>query len=46
MQGPWGEIDLLAPVIQYSETKAYWALPPAPFGSHKAEWAPAPAGNR
>jgi crotonobetainyl-CoA:carnitine CoA-transferase CaiB-like acyl-CoA transferase len=46
MQGPWGEIDLLAPVIQYSETKAYWALPPAPFGSHKAEWAPAPAGNK
>lgn len=39
MQSPWGELELVAPVVQYSETKAYWELPPAPFGSHKPEWA-------
>jgi hypothetical protein len=39
MQSPWGELELVAPVVQYSETEAYWELPPAPFGSHKPEWA-------
>ena len=39
MQSPWGEVVMVAPVVQYSETKAYWELPPAPFGAHKPEWA-------
>jgi len=39
MQSPWGELRMVAPVVQYSQTKAYWELPPAPFGSHKPEWA-------
>jgi hypothetical protein len=38
MQSPWGELEMVGPVAQLSETKAYWELPPAPFGSHKPEW--------
>jgi crotonobetainyl-CoA:carnitine CoA-transferase CaiB-like acyl-CoA transferase len=36
--GPYGIIRHLRPMLQLSETPAYWELPPAPFGSHKAEW--------
>jgi hypothetical protein len=39
MQSPWGELEVVAPVVQFSETNAYWELPPAPFGSHRPEWA-------
>jgi len=45
MQTPWGETQMVAPVVQYSETKAHWELPPAPFGSHKPEWAASAASQ-
>lgn len=41
-QGPYGTIRHLRPMLQLSETPAYWELPPAPFGSYRAEWLPRP----
>ena len=36
----FGTLQHAAPIARYSETKAFWALPPAPAGSSRAEWLP------
>jgi crotonobetainyl-CoA:carnitine CoA-transferase CaiB-like acyl-CoA transferase len=36
---PYGVLTHLAPVVQLAATPARWALPTAPIGSHKPEWA-------
>jgi crotonobetainyl-CoA:carnitine CoA-transferase CaiB-like acyl-CoA transferase len=36
---PVGRLRHLAPVAQMSETKAYWARPPVPLGTHPPRWA-------
>lgn len=38
MDSPFGELQYLAPVAQYSETPAYWDKPPVPLGASRAEW--------
>lgn len=38
MNSPFGELEYLAPVTQYSRTPAYWGSPPVPLGAHRAEW--------
>ena len=38
MDSPFGELQYLAPVAQYSETPAYWDKPPLPLGASRAEW--------
>lgn len=38
-RSPAGVITHLGPVVQMSETPAYWARPPVPLGYHRAEWA-------
>jgi crotonobetainyl-CoA:carnitine CoA-transferase CaiB-like acyl-CoA transferase len=35
---PIGTLHHLAPIVQMSETKAYWARPPVPLGTHPAQW--------
>ena len=40
MDSPFGELEYLAPVAQYSDTKAYWDKPPQPLGASRAEWLP------
>ena len=40
MDSPFGELQYLAPVAQFSETPAYWATPPVPLGASRAEWHP------
>jgi hypothetical protein len=37
-ESPLGIMTHMAPVIQYSKTKAYWERPLAYLGSSKAEW--------
>ncbi|MCG9627424.1 CoA transferase [Vibrio mediterranei] len=37
-QTPYGEMTHLKPVLEYSETPAYWARPTSPLGSDKPEW--------
>jgi len=37
-RSPAGVITHLAPVVQLSETPAFWARPPVPLGYHQAEW--------
>ena len=46
MDSPFGDLEYLAPVAQYSETAAFWDKPPVPLGASRAEWLPrvAPAG--
>jgi crotonobetainyl-CoA:carnitine CoA-transferase CaiB-like acyl-CoA transferase len=34
----FGEVTHANPVVAYSATKPYWALPPAPAGSSRLEW--------
>ena len=34
----YGEIEHAKPIIHYSDTKAYWALPPMPAGSTALQW--------
>jgi crotonobetainyl-CoA:carnitine CoA-transferase CaiB-like acyl-CoA transferase len=36
---PAGKLRHLAPVVQMSETKACWARPAVPLGTHPARWA-------
>src|SRR5689334_6846404 len=36
---PVGRLRHLAPIVQMSETKAYWAVPAVPLGTHPAQWA-------
>ena len=38
MDSPFGELQYLAPVAQYSETPAYWDKPPVPLGASRSEW--------
>lgn len=38
MDSPFGELQYLAPVAQYGETRAYWDTPPVPLGASRAEW--------
>jgi crotonobetainyl-CoA:carnitine CoA-transferase CaiB-like acyl-CoA transferase len=35
---PYGCLEQLPPVAQFSCTAARWELPPAPLGAHRAEW--------
>jgi hypothetical protein len=35
---PAGRITHLKPVVQMSETPAFWARPPVPLGHHRPEW--------
>jgi crotonobetainyl-CoA:carnitine CoA-transferase CaiB-like acyl-CoA transferase len=35
---PVGKLRHLAPIVQMSETRAYWARPPVPLGSHLPLW--------
>jgi crotonobetainyl-CoA:carnitine CoA-transferase CaiB-like acyl-CoA transferase len=35
---PSGRLDHLKPVVQLSETPAYWARPSVPLGYHRPEW--------
>jgi len=35
-----GKFTHLKPVLELSETRPFWARPPAPLGSHPAEWPP------
>ena len=45
MESPFGDLQYLAPVAQYTETAAYWDKPPVPLGASRAEWLPrAPLG--
>jgi hypothetical protein len=34
----FGRLDYMGPITRYSETKAYWELPPTPNGSARPEW--------
>ena len=34
----YGVLEQLAPVAQFSETRAQWSLPPPPTGAHEASW--------
>ncbi len=38
MQSPFGELDYVAPIAQFSETTAYWDRPPQPAGASPAKW--------
>lgn len=38
MHGPFGAVEHAKPIIQYSETPAYWACPPMPAGATSLEW--------
>lgn len=40
LESPCGTVTLPAPIVQYSETKAYWDKGPEPFGASRAEWLP------
>jgi len=35
---PYGRVAHLKPVVQLSETPAFWARPPVPLGSSPARW--------
>lgn len=35
---PFGEIEHCKPITEYSETKAYWELPPEPAGASDPAW--------
>jgi hypothetical protein len=35
---PYGVLEQLAPVAQFSRTQAYWSLPPVPNGAHYPNW--------
>lgn len=37
---PFGTLEHMAPVVQYSETPARWDSPPLPLGASRAEWLP------
>ena len=39
-QTPFGEVEHLPPLTEFSETKAYWDKPPLPPGASRAEWRP------
>ncbi len=45
MESPFGDLQYLAPVAQYSETAAYWDKPPVPLGASRAEWLPRASPN-
>ncbi len=36
---PFGRLAHLGPIVELSETRARWALPTVPLGTHAAEWA-------
>jgi crotonobetainyl-CoA:carnitine CoA-transferase CaiB-like acyl-CoA transferase len=38
METAWGPLTRLGPVLRMSETPPRWALPPAPLGTHAAQW--------
>ena len=38
METPAGTIQYLRPVVRLSHTPPYWSRPPAPLGTHRAEW--------
>jgi crotonobetainyl-CoA:carnitine CoA-transferase CaiB-like acyl-CoA transferase len=35
---PFGVLEQLGPVVQFSRTPARWDSPPAPLGAHRAQW--------
>jgi len=35
---PVGKLHHLAPIAQMSDTRAYWARPPVPLGTHPPRW--------
>jgi hypothetical protein len=35
---PAGNLRHLAPIVQMSETKAYWERPAVPLGTHPPQW--------
>jgi len=35
---PAGKLRHLAAIVQMSETKAFWARPPVPLGTHPPRW--------
>lgn len=35
---PVGKLQHLAPIAQMSDTRAYWARPPVPLGTHPPRW--------
>ncbi len=43
---PFGEIEHPAPVTRFSETKAFWELPPQPWGASQPEWLPRAANQQ
>lgn len=45
MDSPFGELDYLAPVAQYSQTPAFWDKPPVPLGASRAEWLTRPVAG-
>jgi hypothetical protein len=40
MDTPYGRLQHIAPVTQYSETLAYWDKPTVPAGASLAQWLP------
>ena len=41
---PYGMIEHPLPIVQYSQTPGFWALPPEPAGASDAVWGePAPS---
>ena len=39
-ESPFGRITHLKPVVQLSETPAFWSRPPVPLGHNSPEWPP------
>jgi hypothetical protein len=38
MDSPFGELEYLAPLTQFSISPSFWDTPPEPLGSSRAEW--------
>jgi crotonobetainyl-CoA:carnitine CoA-transferase CaiB-like acyl-CoA transferase len=38
MDTAWGRLTRLGPIARMSATPPHWSLPPAPLGTHAAEW--------
>ncbi len=38
MDSPFGELQYLAPITQFSRTPAFWDSPPLPLGASRAQW--------
>lgn len=40
MDSPFGKLDYLAPITQFSNTQAFWSGPPEPLGASLPQWLP------